>query len=145
MNEIVGNKDIALNQVDIFEKAFSVFTTKMIDSMKEVSELTEKKRASSILMGFAIVVLFAGLFMKLKIFSVEFSSLEPSEFISVLIVSMILLIIGSYLRLYIYKMESEINRELRGTGKEMMGKQFDLIKEMAIAGKPQDGPNGGGV
>ena len=110
--------------------------------MRAVSNLADKG-PSNLLLTLGTIILIISLFMKLKVFGIGLAELQPSEFITLVLVSTFLLVAGSYLGLYQYKNQQEINRGLRQAGVEMLQRQGKTAIEFAKAGvQPSQGTQG---
>ena len=74
------------------------------------------------------------LFMMLQSSGVGISNISISEIIAISIVSVVLVLAGSYLCLYQYKEQQEINRQVRKAGLDILHRIITHEKQMAIKG-----------
>ncbi len=114
--------------VDLFTKQYGTFSKGLVESMREISQLADK-RASTFLLALGTVLLFLVMFWRLRPAGIEISSLEPSEFITMAIISGLFVLGGALMRLYQDYMISAANKEIRATGAALLGK----TQEAAIA------------
>lgn len=112
---------------------FTGFQKEMVTSIREVAAVAERG-SSNLLLALGAVTLIAALFMKLKIVGVEISSLQPSEVIVITLIAMILLLTGAGIRVFQYKMEQDIAREIRQVGTDLLDKAFTVASDRSTSG-----------
>ena len=98
---------------------FSSLARMITSTMKEVASLADNG-VSTALIGIGGAILVLSLLLKIQPLGLQVASLEPSEFIALLVCSMVLILCGAGLRLYQYHKDTEIARVLTDTGAKII-------------------------
>jgi hypothetical protein len=118
---------------------FSAFTDQFVKTMEGVSRLAEKG-PSNFLLTLGCVLLIVALAMKLKLFGAEVSNLQPTEFITIVLAALLLLLGGSYLRFYQYVSHQKLGKEFSNKMIDMAEKAMGLAKTAVPAGQDEQKP-----
>jgi hypothetical protein len=116
--------------VQAFTNQFASFSQGLVASMKEVSELADK-RASTFLLTLGTVLLILTMFLRLSPAGIELSNLQPSEFITMVIVSTLFVLGGSFLRLYQDHVMGAVGKEMRDTGTKLLERTHEAAISLA--------------
>ena len=100
---------------------FSAFTDQFLKTMEGVSKLAEKG-PSNFLLTLGSVLFIVALAMKFKVFGAEVSNLQPTEFITIILAGLFLILAGTYLRFYQFVSQQKL-------GKEFSTKMVDIAEK----------------
>jgi hypothetical protein len=114
---------------DVFAKRFSSLTSGMLKAMNEISEIA-KKGPSNLLMTLGATIIVAVLAMRLSVFGIQISALNTTEFMTVTLVGLVLLLVGAYLRFYQFKTSQEMAQELRSAGLHILDKTIGTAENL---------------
>jgi hypothetical protein len=89
-----------------FERNYRAFSTAVIHSMKELSEIADK-RLSTFLLVLGTTILLLSMFWKLRPLGIEVSGLNAVEFIALLVVAAGIVGVGTHLRWRQIQMDHE--------------------------------------
>jgi len=109
---------------------YGSFSNQFVHTMQEISKLADK-RASTLLLSLGTAIVILAMAMKLQLFGRTMGALQPSEFISVIILSGVLLAGGSYLRVY----QIAISNKL---GKDANDKILSFAEKAIQSAKPKE-------
>lgn len=108
----------------LLRRQFTFFREEMVRATKDIAEISEQG-TSNLLLGLGSAVLLISLFWKLQPFGLQLSSLQPAEFITVVLVALVLVIAGAYLRLWQFKREEGAASTIRKAGLEIVTRTLD--------------------
>jgi nitrate reductase gamma subunit len=111
---------------------------KVVWPVKELAEITDKG-ISCLITVLGTILLILVILLRLRIVFVRTFELAQSEFISLLIVCVLLLFCGAYLRFYQYQKKCEISLSLSDTGARILEKSIEAVTKMSTGTAP--GPN----
>ena len=107
---------------------FNAFTDQFVKTMEGVSKLAEKG-PSNLLLTLGSVLIIAALAMKLKLVGVSISDLHPVEFITIMLVGLVLLAGGSYMRFYQYVSKLKLGKDFGDKMLSMADKALVAVTE----------------
>ncbi len=113
----------------------SFIRREMTKAMEEVSSIAERGSSILLLALGASILIFAFLF-KLQLFGVQVSTLSSAEFISALLVSMVLLLAGSGIRVYQFRTEQEVGKFFRESGIALVSRGMEVGAGLAKEPQP---------
>ncbi len=105
----------------IFEKQFTVFTDQIVTAMLKISQIAERGPVI-LLLTLGTTLMFLAALLKIEFRGERISNLTPVEFIALTISATLLLILGSLMRLYVWKNRQEIIREQQKVGADLLAK-----------------------
>ena len=94
---------------------FQRFSTTLVETMSGVADLADQ-RLSTFLLSLGTVILFVGLAWKLSLLGLSVSTLEPSEFVALLLLSGFVIGLGSFFRWQGEKLVRETAEAMRAAG-----------------------------
>ncbi len=115
----------------------SFIRKEMTQTMEEVARIADRGASILLLSLGATMLIFAFLF-KLRPFGVQVAELSSSEFISALLVAMILLLAGAGIRVYQFLKKEEAGKLVRESGVSLLSKTIDVSADLA---KDRHDPN----
>jgi len=108
----------------------SFIRQEMTETMKEISKVADRGSSILLLTLGASILIFDFLF-KLRPFGVQVSELSSAEFISAMLVAMVLLLAGSGIKVYQFRTEQEVGRMVRESGIALVSKGMDAGTALA--------------
>jgi len=111
----------------------------MVKTMEGIANLVERGSSTTLLVLGSSILIFV-LFSKLQPFRALFDELSSAEFIWSLLVALILLLAGSGIRVYQFRVEQEFGRLVRESGLALVSEGMEAGVSLAKApperGKP---------
>jgi sulfite exporter TauE/SafE len=126
---------------EAFTGTYKAYADQVIGTMRQLHQMAEG-RVSTYLLALGGLLMVLSLFWRLKLFGVQFTDLQPVEFITMCIAGILLLVAGAGLRVHQSRVEREVNREIRSVGAQMLEKTQDAQLEMLKAGIKGQGQGG---
>ena len=114
-------------------QSVSLLRQEMTATMEAVSRIADRG-SSHVLLGLGTSLMF--LVFMFKFSALWHGSLTAAEFITTMIVSMILLLAGSGMRLYQFSKEHEAGKRIRESGVELISKAMDTGTALAVHERP---------
>ena len=102
-----------------FAKLFSIYTSQLVMTMQGVSQF-EKKISGYVLMILGAAVMIIALAIKLSLFGIQTAALNPTEFMTIVLAGLVLILVGTFLRFYQYMAEQETAQELISAGLHLL-------------------------
>jgi hypothetical protein len=125
--------------VGAFTEQFARFSREIVDSMRQVSQLADK-RASTFLLTLGTVLLILTMFCRFRPGGIRIFELGVSEFITMVIVSALFVLGGAFLRLYQDLLMGAASKELRDTGTRLLQRTQEAAIAFAEKGtEPHEG------
>ena len=123
---------------DVFTKQFATFSSTFIDTVEKVSKVTEERGASRYLIGFGSGLIIIVLALKFELLGLKFATVVPSEFITVIVLAVLLMILGASFRWYQVIRQTQLREELQRLAFRMFEashattlKQLEAAQEIA--------------
>ncbi|MGZ8173249.1 MAG: hypothetical protein ACXW01_05150 [Methylobacter sp.] len=102
----------------------------MTDTMSDLSNIADKGASTLLLTLGATLLIFSFLF-KLKPFGVQIAEMAPAEFVSAILVSMILLLAGAGIRVLQFWWQEQAGKLVREAGVTLLAKGIDASTKLA--------------
>jgi hypothetical protein len=114
--------------------AFKEFSNTLVGSMKEIHDIADSK-ASTFLYTLGTVILFLTLFLRIAVFGATVSNMRPSEFITIAILAVVLILVATLLRFYQYWFDNEVARDLRDVGVRILENNQETARKLLEGGQ----------
>jgi hypothetical protein len=112
----LANQETKLRNLQSVLKSYR---EEVVQTTAELSRIAEKG-PTVFLLSFGSALLCLAMLMKLRPMGLQIGDLKPIEFVTVFVAGMLLLALGAYLRLFQYKTQMEIDREVRQSANELL-------------------------
>ena len=123
---------------DVFSKQFSSFSNTFIETVEKASKVTEERGPSLYLIGFGSGLIILMMVLKFELFGLKLSTVESSEFITVIVLAGLLMILGSSFVWYRVIRQTQLREELQRLAFRMFEtshattlKQLEAVQEIA--------------
>ena len=123
---------------DVFSRQFSSFSNTFIETVEKASKVTEERGPSLYLIGFGSGLIILMMVLKFELFGLKLSTVESSEFITVIVLAGLLMILGSSFVWYRVIRQTQLREELQRLAFRMFEtshattlKQLEAVQEIA--------------